>query len=118
VAEIFVQAADGSAAKWQLTTDGGSQPAWAGSEIFFLHGSQIRVVEVQMQPAFKAGPPQSLFEGQFELRTAPLRNYDVTRDGKRFVFVKGGSDLGAREVDVVLNWAQELFRASGFPAKP
>jgi serine/threonine-protein kinase len=118
VAEIFVQAADGSAAKWQLTTDGGSQPVWAGSEIFFLHGAQIRVVEVQMQPAFKAGPPQSLFEGQFELRTAPLRNYDVTRDGKRFVFVKGGSDLGAREVDVVLNWAQELFRASGSPAKP
>jgi serine/threonine-protein kinase len=118
VAEIFVEAVDGSAAKWQLTTDGGTQPAWAGSEIFLLHGSQIRAVEVQMQPVFKLGPPQALFEGQFELRTAPLRNYDVTRDGKRFVFVKGGSDLGAREVDVVLNWAPELGPASGRGGKP
>jgi hypothetical protein len=109
VAEVFVQAADGSAAKWQLTTDGGGQPVWAGNEIFFLHPpSQIRVMEVQTQPVFKAGKVDTLFEGQFELRTAPLRNYDVTRDGKRFVFVKGGSDLGAREVDVVLHWAQEL----------
>ncbi len=109
VAEIFVQAADGSAAKWQLTTDGGQLPAWAGNEIFFIQGgSRVRVIPVQSQPVFSAGKPETLFEGQFELRTAPLRNYDVTKDGKRFVFVRGGSDLGARELDVVLNWAKEL----------
>jgi serine/threonine-protein kinase len=108
-AEIFVQAADGSAAKWQLTTDGGSQPVWAGNEIFFVNPrSQVLVMEVQTEPVFKAGKPKPLVEGQFELRTAPLRNYDVTRDGKRFVFVRGGSDLGAREVDVVLRWGQQL----------
>ena len=109
VAEIFVRAADGSAAKWQLTTDGGQQPVWAGNEVFFIHGpSQVRVMEVQAQPTFRAGKADTLFEGQFELRTAPLRNYDVSPDGKQFVFVRGGSDLGAREVDLVLNWAQEL----------
>jgi eukaryotic-like serine/threonine-protein kinase len=114
LAEVFVQAADGSAAKFQLTTDGGGQPAWAGNEIFFVHGpSQVRVMEVQTQPVFRAGKPEPLFEGRFELRTAPLRNWDVSPDGKQFVFVAGGSDLGAREVDVVLNWAQELDRASG-----
>ena len=114
VAEIFVQAADGSAAKFQLTTDGGGQPAWAGNEIFFVHApSQIRVIEVQTQPAFRAGKPEPLFEGRFELRTAPLRNWDVSPDGKQFVFVAGGADSGAREVDVVLNWAQELDRAAG-----
>ncbi len=109
VAEVFVQATNGSAAKWQLTTDGGGQPVWAENEIFFIHApSQIRVMEVQTQPVFQAGKAETLFEGQFELRTAPLRNYDVSRDGKRFVFVKGGSDLGAREVDVVLNWGPQL----------
>jgi eukaryotic-like serine/threonine-protein kinase len=117
-AEIFVRAADGSAAKWQLTTDGGHTPVWAGNEIFSIHGSQVRAIEVQSQPVFKAGNPRVLFDGSFELRTAPLRNYDVTRDGKRFVFVRGGSDLGARDVDVVLHWAQELGRASGAAGKP
>ncbi|HSP94049.1 MAG TPA: hypothetical protein VLU06_05825, partial [Thermoanaerobaculia bacterium] len=104
--------------KWQLTTDGGTLPVWAGNEIFFLHGAQIRSVEVQTQPAFKAGLPRTLFEGQFELRTAPLRNYDVTRDGKRFVFVQGGTEAGAREIDVVLNWARELGRSPAQAKKP
>ncbi len=114
VAEIFVQQAEGAASKFQLTTDGGAQPAWAGNEIFFVHApSQIRVMEVQTQPVFRSGKPQPLFESRFELRTAPLRNWDVSPDGKQFVFVAGGSDLGAREVDVVLNWAQDLDRASG-----
>jgi serine/threonine-protein kinase len=109
LSEIFVRAADGSAAKWQLTTDGGSHPVWAGNEIFFFNlRSQVLVMEVQTEPVFKAGKPEPLVEGPFELRTAPLRNYDVSKDGKRFVFVKGGSDLGAREVDVVLNWGQQL----------
>ena len=112
VVDIFVQAADGSGGKWQITTDGNNLPVWAGNEIFFLHGSQIRSAEVQTQSTFKAGLPRTLFEGQFELRTAPLRNYDVTRDGKRFVFVRGGSEVGAKEVDVVLNWAQEFGRSA------
>ena len=71
------------------------------------------MIEVQTQPAFRAGKPEPLFEGRFELRTAPLRNWDVSPDGKQFVFVAGGADSGAREVDVVLNWAQELDRAAG-----
>jgi len=108
-AEIFVQAADGSPAKWQLTTDGGAMPAWARNEVFSVHSpSEIRATEVQTDPVFKAGKTEALFKGPFELRTAPLRNYDVSPDGKRFVFVQGGADLGSREVDVVLNWAQEL----------
>jgi eukaryotic-like serine/threonine-protein kinase len=118
VAEIFVAAADGSGGKWQLTTDGANLPVWAGNEIFFLHGGQIRSVEVQTQPAFKAGLPRTLFEGQFDLRTAPLRNYDVTRDGKQFVFVRGGSEVGAKEIDVVLNWARELPRSATQAKKP
>ncbi|HUM01070.1 MAG TPA: protein kinase, partial [Thermoanaerobaculia bacterium] len=110
--EIFVQAADGKGGKWQVTTDGSNLPVWTSKEVFFLHGGQIRSVEVQTQPTFKAGLPRTLFEGQFELRTAPLRNYDVTRDGQRFVFVRGGSEVGAKEVDVVLDWARELGRSA------
>jgi hypothetical protein len=118
ISEIFVQAADGSGGKWQLTTDGGFLPVWEGNEIFSVHGNQIRVTEVQTQPVFKAGLPRVLFEGPFELRTVPLRNYDVTRDGKQFVFVRGGPGLGAHEVDVVLNWAENLRRGSGEARQP
>ena len=108
VSEIFVKSSDESGAKWQLTTDGGWLPVWVGNEIVYLKGGQIRSVEARTQPAFQSGPPRTLFEGQFDLRTVPLRNYDVSRDGQRFVFVKGTSELTAREVDVVLNWSRDL----------
>jgi hypothetical protein len=111
VAEIFVQPADESGAKWQVTTDGGALPVWSGNEIFYLKGTQLRVAEAKTQPVFRSGPPRTLFDGQFDLRTMPLRNYDVSRDGQRFVFVQGGSELTAREIDVVLSWARELGSA-------
>jgi eukaryotic-like serine/threonine-protein kinase len=117
VSEIFVQASDESGAKWQLTTDGGWLPVWVGNEIVYLKGGQVRSIETRTQPVFQSGPPQTLFEGQFDLRTQPLRNYDVSRDGQRFVFVRGSSELTAREVDVVLNWASGLGRA-GSASKP
>ena len=108
VSEVFVQSADESGAKWQLTTDGGWLPVWAGNEIVYLKGGQVRAVEARTQPVFQSSPPKTLFEGQFDLRTVPLRNYDVSRDGQRFVFVKGTSELTAREVDVVTNWSRDL----------
>jgi serine/threonine-protein kinase len=108
VSEIFVQSVDGSGAKWQLTTDGGALPIWAGSEVFYVKGPQVRVIEAQTKPVFRSGAPRALFEGKFDLRTMPLRNYDVSRDGQRFVFVQGGSELTTREVDVVLNWSRDL----------
>jgi hypothetical protein len=108
VSEIFVQSADESGAKWQLTTDGGWLPVWVGNEIVYVKGSQVRSIDVGTQPVFHSGPPRTLFEGQFDLRTVPLRNYDVSRDGQRFVFVRGTSDLTSREIDVVLNWSRDL----------
>jgi hypothetical protein len=108
VSEIFVQSADESGAKWQLTNDGGWLPVWVGNEIVYLKGGQVRSVDVRTQPVFQSGPPRTLFEGQFDLRTVPLRNYDVSRDGQRFVFVRGTAELTAREVDVILNWSRDL----------
>jgi len=87
--EIFVQAADGKGGKWQLTTDGGNLPVWTSKEIFFLHGGQIRPSRSRRSRR-SGGIARTLFDGQFELRTAPLRNYDVSRDGQRFVFVREG----------------------------
>src|SRR5262249_54650237 len=113
VSEIFVKSADESGAKWQLTNDSGWLPGLGGSGIGYLEGGENPFIESRPQPGFQSGPPRTLFEGQFDLRTVPLRNYDVSRDGQRFVFVKGTSEETAREVDVVLNWSGELGHAAG-----
>jgi hypothetical protein len=45
----------------------------------------------------------------------PLRDFDVTRDGKTFVFITGGSGRARKQVHVVLGWSDELAHAA--PAK-
>jgi hypothetical protein len=46
--------------------------------------------------------------------TIHLRNYDVTADGQRFVMVKPSEqELGATQINVVLNWSEVLKRLVG-----
>jgi hypothetical protein len=44
-------------------------------------------VDIETQPAFRAGEPRVLLRGSYQLRTAPLRNYDLGPGG-RFVFAR------------------------------
>jgi Tol biopolymer transport system component len=110
---VFVQAADGSGGKWQITADHGLYPTWAGNEIFFIREGAVWTVEVQTRPTFKAGPPRLLFEMQYVIHTAPLSPYDVSSDGQRFVFMKGEQTEYLRQIDVVLNWADGLAHEAG-----
>ena len=63
----------------------------------------------ERSPRFEASVPEILFEGPFELETSGFRNFDVTRDGQRFVMVHGDEGPLDRLVFVV-NWADELER--------
>ena len=110
VDQVFVRPASGSAGALQATSEGGAYPAWAGRELFFVRRGRILVLETSTEPSFQAGPARVLFEAPFELETAPLRNYDVSRDGRRFVFVRSGSESVWREIHVHLGWAAELAR--------
>ena len=115
--QVLVRPASGSGGALQVTSEGGTSPAWAGRELFFARGGKILVLETSTEPSFQAGPARVLFEAPFELETAPLRNYDVSRDGRRFVFVRGVSDSRWREIHLDLNWADELARLSPISAK-
>ena len=74
-----------------------------GRELFFRDGNRMMAVEVEDGETF--GIPRLLFEGYEDTGG---RNYDVTRDGQRFVMVE--SQGSAEEIHVVLNWTEELTR--------
>ena len=61
-------------------------------------------VDIQTTPEFHAGVPKLLFERRY----APY--YDVDADGKRFLMIKrpGVQQTVAYQVNVVLNWFEEL----------
>lgn len=60
---------------------------------------------------FVAGTPRTLFEGRYAL-TGPVRGYDVTPDGRRFLMVQQLDPPPAPPGELVLvdNWHEELKR--------
>ena len=111
--EIYVQPFPGPGGKWQISTDGGIEPAWNpnGRELFYRNGDRMMAVPVTTAPAFAAGRPTMLFERPYMSSTFPLTGvtYDVTRDGQRFLMVKDQSG-SATQINVVVNWFEELKR--------
>ncbi|MBI4463460.1 MAG: PD40 domain-containing protein, partial [Acidobacteria bacterium] len=112
--EVYVQPFPGGGQKWQISTEGGSEPVWArdGRELFYRNGDKMMAVSITTQPAFRATKPELLFERHYHsLPPAVTRNYDIAPDGRRFLMVKA-SDQAAivTHLNVVLNWFEELKR--------
>ena len=85
---------------------------WARNnrELFYVNpDNKLMVVDITTEPTFKAGTPRVLLEGTFLLRTNIGVNYDISPDGQRFLVVQG-SDANLTQLNVVLNWFEELKR--------
>jgi serine/threonine protein kinase len=100
--------------RWQVSTSGGAQPAWArsGRELFYRNADALMAVPVRTEGGFVAGNPALLFRGQF-VPTLGGRNYDVSPDGRRFLMLKEAkaSETAAPQrvsLVVVTNWTEEL----------
>ncbi len=111
--EVHVRPVSGEGGKWQISTDGGLEPLWApnGRELFYRNGDQVLAAPIEAGPAFQAGKPRLLFAGAYTsgVTESRSRHYDVAPDGREFVMVKEATD-GAAQLQVVLNFAEELKR--------
>ena len=112
--EIYVQPYPGPGRKWQISTEGGTEPAWNrnGRELFYRIGNKMMAVDVTTQPSFSVGKPRMLFEGRYAQPPFPATNYDVSPDGQRFLMLKPVEQDHAAptQINVVLNWFEELKR--------
>jgi hypothetical protein len=112
--EIYVQPYPGPGGKWQISTEGGTEPVWNpnGRELFYRSGDKMMAVEIATQPGFSAGKPRMLFEGPYQLAPVTFPNYDVSPDGQRFLMVKANEtrEAAPTQINVVLNWFEELKR--------
>jgi len=114
--EVYVQPYPGPGGKWQISTEGGTEPVWNrnGRELFYRSGDKMMAVDIATQPSFAAGKPRMLFQGQYVLNSPPssIPYYDVSPDGERFLMLKPTDQAGAAptQINVVLNWTEELKR--------
>jgi Tol biopolymer transport system component len=110
--EVYVQPYPGPGGKWQISTEGGTEPAWNpnGRELFYRSGDKMMAVDIATQPGFAPGKPRVLFEGQYVPTPGTTSNYDVSLDGQRFLMLKPSEQEQAAptQINVVLNWFEEL----------
>jgi len=118
--EVYVRALDGAAGRVQVSSEGGDEPVWSprGNEIFYRQGPRMIAVPVSTAPGgVTLGTPAVLFEGAYDVDpfNNDATNYDVTRDGKRFIMIRPVVDpvRSRRKLNVVVNWFEELARLQG-----
>jgi len=104
---------DGRAGKWLISSKGGLQPRWRGDgkELFYLAPDHtLMTVDVTTGPVFQSATPHTLFPTPaISGNTLPYQ-YDVTRDGKRFVVLTPSPGAVSIPATVVLNWEAALKR--------
>jgi Tol biopolymer transport system component len=97
--EIYVQSSTDATLRVQVSSGGGRRPRWRGDgqEIFYLGGGKLVSVDFRASPALQTGAPKELFS------LPPVTDYDVRRDGQRFLFAAGVDEAPAPPT-VVLRW--------------
>ena len=109
--EVFVRPYPKGEGKWQISVEGGAMPRWRrdGRELTFMDGEgTLFAVPVRLAPAFEAGRPLALFKSG--LRPPPpdyyggAANYDVAKDGSRFLMLTVPRRGTPPPLNVILHW--------------
>jgi serine/threonine-protein kinase len=106
--QVFVTRYPEGDRKVQVSLAGGHRPRWShdGREIFFRQGISMMAVEIELGERPDVGQPQELFQGVYQYESYRWA-YDVAADG-RFIMIKAPYEDEPREIQVVLNWFEEL----------
>jgi Tol biopolymer transport system component len=106
--EIYVVSYPDRAAKYQISTSGGHLPVWTGrsEELFFTNADTMMVSRISSAGAFEWRTPRPLFV--LPDLEALFHGFGVTADGRRILVPTRNPDALAKQINVVLNWFEEL----------
>jgi serine/threonine protein kinase/Tol biopolymer transport system component len=100
--EVYVARFDNPREKWRMSSEGGNSPRWRrdGKELFYV-AADNRLMSVSVRPGktFEADNPTALFK-----LSDSRSGYDVTADGKRFLFSSPVTQSQSSPFAVVANW--------------
>ena len=123
--EVYVRPFPGPGMKEQVSSEGsapgifakgGIEPLWArnGKQLFYrtLNQNQVWVVDVRTDGGFSTSKPRLLFEKPGYIVGGPIRTYDLSMDGQRFLMVKRDQRKPEPVTEMILvqNWFEELKR--------
>jgi Tol biopolymer transport system component len=111
--ETYVRPFPPAGGKWQVSTQGGVQPAWRsdGKELYYLAlDGKIMAAEVKPGSDFAVGLPVPLFDSGLrpEGLTESRSSFVVAPDGQRFLVNTNAEEAARVPITVVVNWTGEL----------
>ncbi|MGE3472155.1 MAG: TolB family protein [Vicinamibacterales bacterium] len=110
--EVYVRPFPSGDGRWQMSSDGGTEPRWRGDgeELFFMAADRkMMAASVSSDttgptPVFRPGAVTPPFDTQTRLLNLFLWTYDVTADGTRFLLAAPvGASTAAPALNVVMN---------------
>ncbi len=109
--EIDVQSFPVPGQKVTVSQGGGMLARWRrnGKELYYVAADgKLMAVPVETGAHFRAGAPIPLFDLGSLGRRINWYNYDVSRDGQKFLVVRPLDDAPMRPLTVVQNWTELL----------
>jgi Tol biopolymer transport system component len=105
--EVYVRPYPGPGPTVQVSTRGGQYPIWHpnGRELFYLSKRRLMSVKISAGTELRASTAETLF-------SEDIWNgcYAVSPDGNRFLIVQRTEEAAVQQVNLVLNWFEELKR--------
>lgn len=116
--EVYVQRFPGPGEKVQASTDGGHHPVWShdGRSLIYENSGTLWAVEITASPSFRAGKSRVLYQADI-WNDAAGPNFAIAPDGRHLAVVERAKDPYSGNINVVLNWKDELERLSGADKK-
>ena len=111
--EVYVQPFPLAAGRRQVSTKGGSQPAWRrdGRELYYLApDGKLMAVDVGAGATFQASAPRPLFQTQVPGLVNVRNHYAPAGDGQRFLVNTLVGESAVAPITIVLNWTAGLKR--------
>jgi len=108
--EVYVQSFPDRGERIQISDQGGMAPMWAqnGRELYYFADDRLMAVPVTTGDQFKAGKPAVLFD--LETKDIGHSSCTISPDGTWFAGLRRDPKAKPVEVEVVLNWFEELKR--------
>ncbi len=109
--EVYVRPfPDAQGGRWLVSKNRGNEPLWApDGRVLFYRDRDFRLMRVPIaaEPEFVAGEPEFMFRWPSVLEVG--RDYDISPDGERFLFVE---ELES-DMIIVQDWLEELKGMAG-----
>lgn len=117
VTEVYVRPYPGPGGKTPISNKGGFDPIWApeGDRIYYWEDQRIMRVDVHQDGPLDPSIPRQLFEGNYwgdDLNAT----YDISRQTGKLLMIKPAGGPQEGEINIVVNWFEELKRQAPLAA--